>query len=269
MLHHVIIGEGRPVLIFHGVTLDHRHMVETMEPVFAGQTGWQRIYVDLPGHGQNGPDRAIRSQDDLLAAVLDHADRHFPGQRFLLVGESRGSFIAQGFAHLRPDQVDGMLLIVPGGAPSAPPERLPKQVTLRPDAVLRTTIPAERRAKFDWLVVQTPDIVEETRRTKWAATPLHDAAMAARVMERFDFEFDLNDQDVVFDRPCLIVSGRQDGVSGYLDAFDSLPKYPRASLAVLDTAGHAVVWERPGVFMALARDWLERVEYDLENRPEA
>jgi pimeloyl-ACP methyl ester carboxylesterase len=62
--------------------------------------------------------------------------------------------------------------------------------------------------------------------------------------------------------------GCQDGVSGYRDAIDSLPKYPRASLAEQDTGGHAVVWERPEAFLALARDWMERVEYDLSKRPE-
>jgi hypothetical protein len=54
-------------------------MVETIEPVLAGLTGWQRIYADLPGHGQNSADAAIRSQDDMLMAALDHADRHFAG----------------------------------------------------------------------------------------------------------------------------------------------------------------------------------------------
>jgi pimeloyl-ACP methyl ester carboxylesterase len=110
----------------------------------------------------------------------------------LLIGESRGSFVARGFAHLRPEQVAGMLLIVPGVAPSA----------------LRRAIPAERLATFDQLVVQTAEIVEKTKRTKWAATPLHDTDMAARVLEQFDFSFELEDPDAVFDGPCLIVSGR-------------------------------------------------------------
>jgi len=36
-------------------------------------------------------------------------------------------------------------------------------------------------------------------------------------------------------------------------------RFSRATLAVLDTAGHALAWERPEVFHALMRDWLDRL----------
>ena len=70
MLHHLIVGEGYPILILHGSTLDHRHMFETFEPLFGATEGWKRIYVDMPGHGNSPPRDNINSQDDLLAAHL-------------------------------------------------------------------------------------------------------------------------------------------------------------------------------------------------------
>jgi pimeloyl-ACP methyl ester carboxylesterase len=44
-------GHGRPMLLLHGLSLDHRGVAATTEPAFAAHDDWRRIYVDLPGHG--------------------------------------------------------------------------------------------------------------------------------------------------------------------------------------------------------------------------
>lgn len=213
----------------------------------------------MPGHGLSGPGEGTDTQEDLLKAVLGFATECFPGERFALIGLPRGSYIARGFAFLRPDLVEGMALIVPGGSPTAPPERLPAHVTLAPDRGLRAGLVGAELARFDGLVVQTREIIEKARRTIDPAIPLHDAAMFARVWRSFDFPFDLAGPEAVFDKPCLIVAGRQDSWSGYLDAIEALPAYPRATLAVLDTEGHHLAWERPDLFEALMRAWLLRL----------
>jgi len=47
---------------------------------------------------------------------------------------------------------------------------------------------------------------------------------------------------------------------GYAAASDLVDYYPRASLAVVDEAGHALPHEQPGLLRALLADWLARVE---------
>ncbi len=259
MLHHVVIGNGRPVMLVHGAALDHRHMVETFEPIFEECEGWQRIYIDMPGHGKSPARETINTQLDLLNAVMDFATTTFPGQPMALIGESRGSLIAQGFAYLRPELVEGLLLITPGGSPNGPPGRIPKHQTLMPDPALLAEFGESERAGPEILVVHKREIFEKRRRAILPAIPLHDTAQAARVLKAFDFPFDLAAPDDRFDKPSLIVSGRQDSWSGYADAVDWLPTYPRATFALLDTAGHALVWERPEVFRALTLDWLSRM----------
>ncbi|WP_189643109.1 alpha/beta fold hydrolase [Deinococcus piscis] len=69
-----------------------------------------------------------------------------------------------------------------------------------------------------------------------------------------------------FSGPTLIVTGRQDTVTGYRDSWTLLDHYPRASFAVLDQAGHE--WPLPEarqqhLFAALVSDWLDRVEQEL------
>ncbi len=47
MLHHVTVGAGSPLLILHGSRLDHRHMMETLEPIFEGLDGWKPEAFDV------------------------------------------------------------------------------------------------------------------------------------------------------------------------------------------------------------------------------
>ena len=65
-----------------------------------------------------------------------------------------------------------------------------------------------------------------------------------------------------FGGPTLILAGRQDASVGYLDAIDLLESYPRATLAILDRAGHGLRAEQPALFRALTNEWLDRVELE-------
>ncbi|MEX0282461.1 MAG: alpha/beta fold hydrolase [Arenibacterium sp.] len=261
MLHHVIRGDGKTILVLHGATLDHRQMMESLEPIFHELDGWKRIYVDLPGHGHSPAQDDIASQDDMLEAVMDFAGEMISGKRFAVVGESRGSYLAHGMVHANPDPITGAALIVPGGSPTADPQRLPSHHILEPDPSLQSMMSEEEKLRFEsFYVVQRRDALEKARRSKDPARALWDQEQAARVNSAFDFTFHTNGETTLFDGPSVIVAGRQDCMSGYLDAIDLLPQFTRATLAVLDTAGHALAWERPEIFNALIRDWLDRVK---------
>lgn len=263
MLHHRVIGSGKPIVVLHGVSLDHRYMMDVMEPGFRANGPWKRIYVDMPGHGQSPAREDIRSQDDLLNAVIEFVDEKLPGEAFGIAGLSRGSYIARGLAHLLPKRVTGLALIAPGGNPSSDPGRLPETQILQADESIGPHLSeGEIWAHENMSVVQRWDIVEKRRRLVAPARALFDAAQDARVMERFDFSFADKEDVSVFDKPSLIVAGRQDSISGYLDAMDLMQRLPRATLSVLDTAGHALAWERPEIFQALVRDWLDRLAVD-------
>ena len=46
-------GEGRPILLLHGWTMDRRVEIFDYEKIFATRPGWRRIYPDLPGMGRS------------------------------------------------------------------------------------------------------------------------------------------------------------------------------------------------------------------------
>ena len=69
-----------------------------------------------------------------------------------------------------------------------------------------------------------------------------------------------------FERPVLVLTGRQDSFVGYRAQWELMRRYPRASFAVLDRAGHNLQAEQPEVFGALVREWLARIELDRVSR---
>jgi pimeloyl-ACP methyl ester carboxylesterase len=64
----------------------------------------------------------------------------------------------------------------------------------------------------------------------------------------------------VFNAPTLIIVGRQDTRVGYEQAWILAQRYPRATFALLDRAGHELPVGNQELFAALVNDWLDRVE---------
>lgn len=99
--------------------------------------------------------------------------------------------------------------------------------------------------------MQSPEIFEKIESIKIPAAELVDQGLADRIRKNFSFSFDLTSPPAPFEEPCLILNGRQDAMSGYKDMMDGIERYPCATLAVLDRAGHSLTWEQPELFKPL------------------
>ena len=62
-----------------------------------------------------------------------------------------------------------------------------------------------------------------------------------------------------FPGPSLMVTGRQDAMAGYRDAWNILENFPRATYVVLDRAGHFLE-DSNDLVQVLINNWLDRVE---------
>ncbi|MER7439935.1 alpha/beta fold hydrolase [Micromonospora avicenniae] len=259
-LHVVERGAGTPVLALHGWTPDHRLMLGCLEPVFAARPGYRRLYPDLPGMGASPAPPEIAGSDDVLATVQDLVDDLLGDTPFLLVGESYGGYLARALTRSRPGQVLGLALICPTGTAVEQDERqVPRPAVLRPDPELLASADARAVAEFaDVAVVQTPETLRRFRAEILAGLDVADTTAMARIRQRWTLTED-PEGGAPFTRPTLILTGRQDHVTGYLDQFALLPHYPRATFAVLDVAGHNLQIEQPGLFDALVGEWLDRV----------
>lgn len=76
----------------------------------------------------------------------------------------------------------------------------------------------------------------------------------------YSFSFDVDKLERPFDKPSLILSGRQDASVGYRDSLKIIENYPYGTFAILDRAGHGLEVEQEAVFNCMVNEWLDRVE---------
>jgi pimeloyl-ACP methyl ester carboxylesterase len=263
-VHYEIYGEGHPLISLHGFSPDHRLMTGCMEPIFEHRGGWQRIYPDLPGMGKTLGKEWITNSDQMLDVVLDFIDRVMPGQRFVLAGESYGGYLARGVIYRRPAVVDGLLLICPLIIPDHAKRSLPPHVALVEDLKLLSSLEPSQREEFEsFAVVQSQRIWERTKDEVMAGIKLADENFLTRLQaDGYPLSFNV-DIAPPFEKPALILVGRQDAMVGYRDAWEILENYPRGTFIVLDRAGHNLQIEQETLFDALVNEWLDRVEENL------
>ncbi len=266
-VHYEIHGEGHPLISLHGFSPDHRLMTGCMEPIFKQRSGWQRIYPDLPGMGKTPGKAWITSSDQMLDIVLEFIDQVIPGQCFVLAGESYGGYLARGIIYRKPELVDGLLLICPLIVPDQAKRSAPPHVALVEDPALLSSLKPSEREEFEsFAVVQSQRIWERTRDEVIAGLNVANEDFLSRLQAHgYPLSFDVDAASAPFEKPTLILTGRQDASVGYRDAWEILENYPRGTFAVLDRAGHNLQIEQETLFNALVNEWLDRVE---ENRGE-
>jgi pimeloyl-ACP methyl ester carboxylesterase len=101
-------------------------------------------------------------------------------------------------------------------------------------------------------------LLKQGHRTRAASRS--DSSSAVIYLERLRAAGALDGEaaEITYSRPVCIVTGRQDRIAGYLQQPELLERYPHATFAVIDSAGHFVRFERPVLFRSLLCTWLER-----------
>ena len=261
-IYYETCGEGLPVLMIHGFSPDHRLMKGCMEPIFASRPGWKRIYFDLPGMGKTRGEPWIECSDKVLEVVLAFVDRILPHQSFLLVGQSYGGYLARALVLKKREFVEGLLLMCPLIVPHQEKRNLPARKVIVEDQKLISEMDEPEANEFaSTAVVQTRRNWERFRDEILVALKVADVAYLERLRGNgYPFSFDADFGREQYDKPVLIIAGRQDSSVGYKDAWSIIENYPRATLAVLDSAGHNLQIEQPQLFTALVSEWLDRVQ---------
>jgi pimeloyl-ACP methyl ester carboxylesterase len=254
-VYYETFGQGRPFVTISGIPSDHRIILNWMEPIFDKRPGWQRFYFDLPGTGRTSGE-GITSIDQVLDVVCDFIEAVIPAQSFTLLGLSVGGYLARGVVRRKSALIDGLCLLVPWLSDHED-SALPMPVPLVKDPALVAQLSQEDAEKFEGLaVVQNQEILDWYREVVIPAREGPNQSM----IEETTYSFEIDNASALFEKPTLIFMGRQDSHVGYRDGWDILESYPRATLAILDRAGHALGMEQKGLFQALIAEWLDRVE---------
>jgi len=251
-------GSGTPLVLLHGFGLDHRSLLP-LEPTFERAGGWRRIYLDLPG-ATGSPAGEVGSSQQVADAAVREIRARIGDEPFAVLGNSFGGMIARYVAHeLRP-QVLG-LATVAGVFVAAHDERtVPARTVLKRqpgiEALLGTAIDQYRE---DAVVESADDAMTFLR---FIRPGLDGADREALDRIAANYSLDREPEDAhpePFVQPSLHITGRQDDVVGYTDAWRRLEHYPRASFATLDAAGHNIVVEQADLCSALISEWLRRM----------
>lgn len=236
------------MLALHGAGVDHREVMACLDPIFDAVTGYRRIYPDLPGMGRTPAPETISGADDVLAVLLAFIDAVIGDQPILVAGHSAGGYYAQAIAAHRPEQVVGLALLCPllAGIHDVPQHEVVCRSGSIGDAEFR-----------EYFTVQTAETLDRYQRYVEPAARLGDEAALARIGERWELPT-RPEEGPPYRCPTLLVCGRQDSTVGYARAWEMLERYPRATFAVLDRAGHALPHEQPRLLHALVTEWLDR-----------
>ena len=262
-VHYESYGQGRPLILLPGWTMDARSQAHIMEPYLQARENWQRIYLDPPGHGSTPGADWITSLDQMLDILLACIDQIIPGQRFALHGYSLGAYLARGILYHRTAFVEGLSMLAPAVVTTDAKRERPSHTVLVEDPEVMASLSEEEREVMEIIVVRSQAMLDQIR--AWPQPAEHeqsDYEFLQTIRENPDAyrcSFDVDALDQPFDKPALIISGRQDSAVGYADAWRLIDNYPRATFVVFDRAGHLMEEKEP-LIGPLVNEWLDRVE---------
>lgn len=262
LVHYEVVGQGKPVVILHGLGGRLESMKACMEPAFSTHSTYKRIYVDLPGMGQSTY-QANEASSDRILEILTQFVRDVIPERFLVVGLSYGGYLARGILSQLIHQADGIMLLCPVVVPQPEQRILPDAVVRFEDNAFLNQLDEASKSRFCQFAVVAD---EQTYARHRAAHPKGDQAANDAFLQElkahYAFSFDVDDQirRSHFEKPALFLCGHQDDCTGFEDLWALIQDYPRATFSVLDAAGHNLHLEQPELFHALVVNWLTRVE---------
>jgi 4,5:9,10-diseco-3-hydroxy-5,9,17-trioxoandrosta-1(10),2-diene-4-oate hydrolase len=260
-VHYHDIGEGDAIVLLHGGgpgAYGYSNFSRNVGPLAARN---RVIVVDLPGFGRsdhrNRPEGIYKAMAQAVGEAMDHAGI----AKASLIGNSLGGGTALRFALDRPDRVDKLVLMGPGGGMPVfspmPTEGLTRMFKFYEDE--GPTIEKLEKV-IDLLVFNrssiTPDLVQE----RFVAATM--ASVLANPPLRGGRK---NDNDDLWrhgiggiQAPTLLLWGRDDRVVPLDAALLFLKAIPNADLHVFSKCGHWAQWERAEEFNEVVGSFLAR-----------
>ncbi|MHC2833366.1 alpha/beta fold hydrolase [Bacillus sp. F9_6S_D1_P_5] len=258
-IYYEIVGEGKPVIIIHGCAPDHRLMMKCMESVFQKYEGYKRIYIDLPGMGKSNAPHWINSSDRIVEVLITFIKKIIATEEFLLVGESYGGYLARGILTNLFERVNGLLLVCPVVVADPEKRTLPdKQVILQDEEFLNKLTSTEREEFCELAVIANEYTYKRFKEEIKPGLDVANYEFIEMLQKKFSLTMEFHRKK--YEKPVLLLAGKQDISVGYQDIIEIIDGYPRATLAVLDMAGHNLQIEQPKLFESLVGEWITRTK---------
>jgi 2-hydroxy-6-oxonona-2,4-dienedioate hydrolase/4,5:9,10-diseco-3-hydroxy-5,9,17-trioxoandrosta-1(10),2-diene-4-oate hydrolase len=259
-------GAGDPVLLLHGGGPGATGVSNYARNIDVLADRFRVIVPDMPGYGQSS--KSIDHSDpfgDLAFAIRGLLDE-LGIEKAHLVGNSYGGAAALRLALDRPDKVDRLILMGPGGVGTT--RSLPTKGLNALFGYYGGDGPSrEKLSTFirEYLVYDGAAVPDELMDLRYEASIQPDVVAnpplrrpsgptALRTLLRMDFT---RDRRLAHLRtPTLVMWGADDKVNRPAGGLSLARTMPNCDLYLAARTGHWVQWERPDLFNSLALDFL-------------
>ena len=259
--HYLVAGEGRPLLLFHGLGASVATWRDNIGPLSEAF----RVYaVDLPGHGDSEkPD--IDYASDTMVDLIAHFAQALNIERPAIIGNSVGSALGLMAALRYPDLVSALVLVDSAS--------LGREVSfyLRLVSIpLLGEVLERRKGGGTKLMLYnvfrdsgfvTQDLLDELYRSrqmpgaKEAVVRVIRNTVSLKGVRR---EYVLTDELSRVKAPVMVVWGAQDKIFPVSHAYQALEAAPHFRLQVFDQCGHWPHMERSTEFNSLVLEFLSQ-----------
>lgn len=244
-VNYEIIGSGIPIIMIHGMGVDHRVMKNSFEPIFAKMPNkWKRIYLDLPGMGQTRGFDWVNNSDDMVDFLVQFVEKVIPGEEFLVAGYSYGGYLARGLISKKSANICGAMFICPLVVPDDSKRNTPKNITYVKDLAMLDSVNLETKALVDYFLVhQNSETIKRFNEDIISGHRIADRNFIDKIRsnpKRYGFSKKLVQGFSVCERKVLFIAAKQDILVGFTDMNNILDFFPNNIFTVIDSAGHAV-----------------------------
>ncbi|MEG0295152.1 MAG: alpha/beta hydrolase [Clostridium sp.] len=261
-INYKIVGEGKPMVMLHGYSIDHRVLSGCMEPILCEIDGFKRIYFDLPGMGNSTTSDSVTNSDVMLDIVIEFINMVIPNDNFLIAAESYGGYLARGLVYKMASRVDGILMICPVIIAERDKRNIPEQIMIKKDEeILMTLSPEEAKDFNSSIILQNKKTFNRYNKEVKPGLDIANKEFIHKFQTTgYAYSFDVDKINIQFDKPTLILLGRQDSVVGFKDALSIIDNYSRGTFAILDNSGHNLQIEQEDQFKCLVKEWINRID---------
>lgn len=241
-------GTGEPLVLVHGYLGGSRQWQAEIEAL---REQFDLIAVDLAGYGQarhlQAPTEMAAHARDVLATMSA-----LGVERFDLLGHSMGGMVVQEIVRLAPLRVRRLVLYATGPQGSIP-GRFESMARSRERLAADGLAATARRICATWLLQGEQSPAYEALAAIALEADLDAALAGLWAMEGWDGR----DHLAAIAQPTLVIWGEHDRTYAWPQTDALWRRIPAASLAVLPACAHALHLERPALFHALLREFLD------------
>ncbi|MEI5992537.1 alpha/beta fold hydrolase [Candidatus Enterococcus mansonii] len=237
-IYYKIIGEGKPLLILHGFSIDHRGLQGILEESTSLKTKYKRIYIDLPGMGKSNVHNKDMNADNLLTILIEFVHKVIGERSFSILGYSYGGYLALGLIKKLPTKIKKAVLLAPVVKAENSSRTLPEKHVNKVES-----FDVDNQLVFEQYKHAVVNITEASYKNY--LTEIQPGLSVGdqefqKSFQRDGYKLAFEERLLLNDATCerLIILGKQDDVVGYEDVTKHRKKLLNSRIILLDNAGH-------------------------------